>query len=273
MTRGIQVLAASIFLSVFVPLAATAACNDYDFEFEASPSFLTPSTIRLHARPHSSGISVAIDEDKLVEKLPLKAAAAEEFCNRMQQAITIDQSKDERMGLDGIGVRGRWRLASSSPYEFSFWSPEKQKSPRDYAIADALFSVLEATIPSCLLNAYLEQLSTYFGFGLPARVLPGPPLTLRFYGGLSIDHDEELMHLIGSLPADTPLTIDMTNFAGMGLLLYSDFQPLLARSIEVQWVATPHAATQLREIGVKSAAIDVTQTLYCKGQPMRFSRR
>jgi hypothetical protein len=65
----------------------------------------------------------------------------------------------------------------------------------------------------------------------------------------------------------------MTNFGGMGLLLYSTFRPLLARSIEVHWVATPHAATQLREIGVKSAAIDVTQTLYCEGQPMRFSRR
>jgi hypothetical protein len=264
-------LAASIALAAVVPVAATAACNDYDFEFEASPSFLAPSTIRLHAHPHSLGISVVIGDDK--EKLQLNATAAEEFCTRLQQAITIEQSKDERMGFDGISVRGHWRLAKSPPFEVSFWSPDKQKSPRDYVIADAVFSVLEATTPSCLLNAYLEQLSTYFGFGLPARVLPGPPPTLRFYGSLSIDHDEDLMHLIESLPADTPLTIDMTNFGGMGLLLYLDFHPLLARSIEVHWVATPQAATQLRKIGVKSAAIHVITSLYCEGQPMRCSRR
>jgi hypothetical protein len=272
-TRIIQLFTASVALSAFVPLAAAAACNDYDFEFEASPSFIAPSMIRVHGESHSSGISVVIGDDKLVEKLPLNAAAAEEFCTRIQQAITIDQSKDERMGFDGISVRGHWRLASLSPYEFSFWSPDKQKSPRDYAIADAVFSVLESTTPSCLLNAYLEQLSTYFSFGLPARELPGPPLTLRFYGSLSIDHDEDLGHLIESLPADTPLTIDMTNFGGMGLLLYSTFRPLLARSPVVHWVAAPRAATQLRELGVKPTAIEVIQTLYCEGQPMRFSRR
>jgi hypothetical protein len=187
-------------------------------------------------------------------------------------ALTHQASRSLSVTI-GWSRSGHWHLASSLPYEFSFWSPDRQKSPRDYAIADAVFSVLEATTPSCLLNAYLEQLSTYFAFGLPARKLPGPPLTLRFYGSLSIDHDEDLGRLIGSLPADTPLTVDMTNFASMGLLLYSTFRPLLARSIEVHWVATPYAATQLREIGVKSSAIDVTQTLYCEGQPMRFSRR
>jgi hypothetical protein len=36
-TRIIQIFTASIALTAVVPLAATAACNDYDFEFEASP--------------------------------------------------------------------------------------------------------------------------------------------------------------------------------------------------------------------------------------------
>jgi len=158
------------------------------------------------------------------------------------------------MDLDGINVHGHWHIASSPVFEVAFWSPDRQKSPRDYAIADAVFSVLEATTPSCLLNAYLEQLSTYFASGLPARKLPGPPLTLRFYGSLSIDHDEDLGRLIASLPADTRLTVDMTNFGGMGIPLHPTFRPLLARSIEVHWMATPQAATQLREIGVNSAA-------------------
>jgi hypothetical protein len=266
-------LAASIALACFVPLAVAAACNDYDLDVEMSPSFIAPSTIRVHAGSRSSAVSVVIGDDKLVEKLPLNAAAAEDFCNRIQQAITIDQFRDDRIGLDGINVRGRWRSSSSSPYQFSFWSPDRQKSPRDYAIADALFSVLESTTPSCLLNAYLEQLATCFSFGLPVRLLPGPPLTLRFYGALSINHDEDLGRLIASLPSDTPLTIDMTNFGGMGMLLYPTFRPLLARSIEVHWVATPLSERQLHEIGVKPAAIEVTQTLYCKDQPMRFSRR
>jgi hypothetical protein len=263
----------AVAMAGFVPLGEAAACNDYDLEFEASPSFLLPSTIKVHADNHSSTVSVVIGDDKLVENLPLNTAATEEFCERFQQALAIDQSKDAHLGFDGIGVRGHWRLSSSPPYEFSFWSPDRQKSPRDYAIADAVFSALESTAPSCLLNAYLEQLSTYFSFGLPARVLPGPPLTLRFYGSLTITHDEDLERLIGSLPADTPITIDMTNLNGMGMLLYSDFRPLLARSIEVHWITTPYSVTQLHEMGVTPAAIEVTQTLYCKGQPMRFSRR
>jgi hypothetical protein len=101
-TRIIQIFTASVVMWAFVPLAAAAACNDYDFELEASPSLLAPSMIRVHAGPHSSGVSVVIGDDKLVEKLPLNAAAAEEFCTRMQQAITIGQGNDDRIGLDGI---------------------------------------------------------------------------------------------------------------------------------------------------------------------------
>jgi hypothetical protein len=88
-TGIIQIFTASVAMSAFVLLAAAAACNDYDLEFEASPSFLAPSTIQVHARPHSSGISIVIGDDKLVEKLPLNAVAAEEFCTRMLQAIAL----------------------------------------------------------------------------------------------------------------------------------------------------------------------------------------
>ena len=251
MIRLTHILTVALATACFVPVVAAAACNNYDLEFEASPSFLAPSTIRVYASAHSSGVSVVIGDDKFVEKLPLNASAAEAFCGRMQQAITIDQSKDDRMGFDGIGVRGHWRLSASSPYEFSFWSPDREKSPRDYAIADAVFSVLESTTPTCLLNSYLELLSTYFSFGLPARVLPGPPYTLRFYGTLSIDHDKDLMRLLASLPPDAPINVDMTNFGGMGMLLYEDFRPLLNRPIQVHWIATPSSVQQLREIGIQ----------------------
>lgn len=169
----------------------------------------------------------------------------------------IAQEKDKRRGLDGVSVRGNLDLSSSRAYEFSFWSPNKQTQPRDFAIADAVFSLLESTAPSCELNEYLEWLAIYFSFGLPARVTSGPLFSIRFYGALSTNEKSELERLVVSLPTDRPIMIDMTNFSRMGTLLYPQFQLLLSRVASVSWLASPEAAQQLVELGVKPETIDV----------------
>jgi len=256
-----------------MPLAATAAaCDDYTFEFRAEPSFLAPSVIRVQTHAGSAQLSVEID-DKHMETLALDSAAAPKFCARLIQALEIEQSGQPSMGLDGIQVRGSLKMTTSPEANFSFWSPDKVRQPRDFAVVDSVFVLLESTTPSCLLNAYIEQLATYFPFGIPVRRIAGPPLTLRVYGSLSIDNIDDFSRIIDSLPPNVPLVMDMTNFNNMGTLLYPSFRRLLSRTPAVEWRLSPQAAGQLREVGVANAALEITHGLYCAGQPRRFSRR
>src|SRR5208283_3819047 len=123
----------------------------------------------------------------------------------------------------GIQVRGNLKTAASPDVNFSFWSPDRARQPRDFAVADSVFSLLESTTPSCLLNMYLEQLAIYFPFGIPVRRIAGPPLTLRIYGSLTIDNIDDFDRIVDSLPLNVPLVMDMTNFNNMGSLLYPSF--------------------------------------------------
>jgi hypothetical protein len=218
------------------------------------------------------GLSIDIG-NKFKEALVPDGAAAQEFCKRLKQALAIEQSNEPSMGLDGIQVRGNFKEAASPQVNFSFWSPDKTRQPRDFAIVDSFFSLLESTTPSCLGNAYLEQLAIYFSFGTPLRRIVGPPLTLRIYGSLTIDHLHDFDQIVDSLPTNVPVSIDMTNFNGMGTLLYPSFRRLLSRTPAVKWKVSPSAARQLQEVGVAATDLDVVQGLYCAGQPMRFSRR
>lgn len=255
-----------------MPLAATAACDDYAFEFRAEPSFIAPSVIRVQTRPRSARLSIEIG-NKYNEALVLDSAMAQAFCERLKQALAIEQRNEPSIGLDGIQVQGNFKEAASPQVNFSFWSPAKARQPRDFAVVDSIFSLLELTVPSCLFNAYLEQLAIYFSFGTPVRRIAGPPLTLRIYGSLTMDHVQEFDQIVDSLPANAPLLIDMTNSNGMGTLLYPSFRRLLGRTPVVKWKVSPSASRQLQEVGVAAADVEVVQGLYCAGQPIRFSRR
>jgi hypothetical protein len=255
-----------------MPLAATAACNDYTFEFQAEPSFIAPSVIRVQTRTRSVRLSIEIGH-KYKEALVLDRAMAQAFCERLKQALAIEQSNEPSIGLDGIQVQGNFKEAASPQVNFSFWSPNKARQPKDFAVVDSIFSLLESTAPSCLFNAYLEQLAIYFSFGTPVRRSAGPPLTLRIYGSLTIDHVQDFDQIVDSLPANAPLLVDMTNFNGMGTLLYPSFRRLLARTPAVKWKVSPSASRQLQEVGVAATDLEMVQGLYCAGQPMRFSRR
>jgi hypothetical protein len=263
-----RAIAAVMLVGVSIP--AFAACGEYDFDLKALPAFLPPSRIQVHAH---YARSLTIDYADRVERVTLDDLAAGQFCSKMLQIIKIEQTGDKRMGLDGISIRGQLKLDGVPSYEFDFWSPDRKEQPRDFAIADAVFTLLESTTPSCELNIYLELLASYFQFGLPARVIRGPPLTVRLYGGLSINHSDDLAALFSSLPLGVPLEIDMTNVSGMGAVLYPQFRTLLAREPPVKWLASPPAAARLRELDVKSDHIEMPKTLHCLAPETRFSRQ
>jgi hypothetical protein len=269
--RLAPIAAVAILCAASIPASAAAPCNDYDFHFDAEPSFLAASSFEVHGRLKTSVITIATAHR--VEKWSLDDSAAEAFCSRMRQVMAIEQSNDKQIGLDGIHVRGELSTGSSPPYKFDFWSPNKEKQPRDFAIADAVFTLLESTTPSCELNEYLEWLATYFPFGLPARTIPGSPLIVRFYGNLWSHDEDALEPLLMSLPTDAAIVIDMTNFNGMGAELSSAFRDLASRNEQVKWLASPKLASQLRKLGIKPKTIEVKHEPQCLGPGTHFSRR
>jgi hypothetical protein len=266
--RVIQFVCVGLLSVMCIP--AFAACSDYDFDFYAQPSFIPSSQIQVRAH-HAR--TITIEYGGRVEKTSLSESAVEQFCTRMQQVISMEQASDDRIGLDGISARGQLKVNGAPAYQFKFLSPDKENQPRDFAIAEAVFTLLETTVPSCELNIYLELLAAYFDFGLPARVIRGRPLTVRLHGGLSINHADDLAVLFASLPADIPLDVDMTNVRSMGTALFPQFQILLTRKQPVKWLANPATAFYLHQLGVKGDQIEITGSVYCVPPHTQFSRR
>jgi hypothetical protein len=101
----------------------------------------------------------------------------------------------------------------------------------------------------------LEHLHGYLDLGLPVKMFAGPPPTIRIYGSLSSSDGPALRVAFIRLPDDGPLLVDMSNFHGMGTLLYPVFKHILHRRGSTAWWAVGHAKDQLEEIGVPPAVI------------------
>jgi hypothetical protein len=260
MTRSAFLLTAVVmFLAMTGGAFAARPCSNYDFVFHAQPAFHPESTVSLRIRRGSPELTIAYGDIRTrvpkTERLTFSGPASERLCSRMLELMKVNPKKDDRHLYDGISVSGSFRIMDSKNYTFSFRSPDKLEYPRDYGIADAVFTLFESTAVSCELNEYLEQLATYFSFGLPARIISGVPYTVRLYGALSINHEAAVAHLLSSLPTDTQIQFDITNFYGMGTLLYPQFRKLLTRFPAISWTASAHSAKMLAEIGVKSETL------------------
>lgn len=136
-----------------IPLSAAATCNEYTFELQVEPSFMASSVIRVQTRPRSARLTIDIG-NKFKEALALDGAAAQVFCERLRQVLVIEQTDEPSMGLDGIQVSGKLKEANSPELHFSFWSPDRARRPRDFAIVDSVFSLLESTTPSCQIHTW-----------------------------------------------------------------------------------------------------------------------
>jgi hypothetical protein len=101
-----------------MPFAATADCDDYTFESQAEPSFIAPSVIRVQTRPRSARLLIEIGH-KYKEALVLDRAMAQAFCERLKQALSIEQSNKPSIGLDGIEVQGNFKEAASPQVNLS----------------------------------------------------------------------------------------------------------------------------------------------------------
>lgn len=254
-----------------------AACSKYEFFWKAEPAFLPESTVTIVADGGVARSTITYrnvrNDVSTSEQLMLTTVASKQFCAELLRLIVTPQRKDDRRTWDGISIEGSFTTANAAPHKFSFRSPTRKQTPRDFGIADAVFLLFEKTTVSCGLNEYLERLAGYFQFGLPAKVITTEPLTLRFYGSFSLNHYQDIQTLLSKLSKSESVRIDVSNFEGMGTMYYPDFQRLISKVPDISWTATQNSARMLAEIGVKPEKMRLIEGPSCSGERVRFARQ
>ena len=187
---------------------------------------------------------------RLTQSFSIDQNICDEFFRQIDILLTQKQVK-RKVGFDGILVEGTYTAPGRPPVSFGFWSPRKGSSERDFLIIAAFFRVLDSLKVSDSMMMYVEWLRVYFDdLGLPAKIFPGNPYKVRFYGMLSLRNEQQLRGLIHALPGDVQIIVDMSNFHSMGTLLYPIFRELMSKNRNIKWIASGTARSQLIEIGV-----------------------
>jgi hypothetical protein len=182
----------------------------------------------------------------------------------LRAAADLEGVEDEerRFGIDGMRLVGEIRAgAGVSSRRFHAWSPD----PGDklHAYFATIHRVATDALWADRAVCRLEQLHGYLRIGLPVRDLGGKPRRLRIFGALSSHDEGALRELFGVLRRDVPMIVDMSNFDGMGSLLYPVFRDFMERPGPILWLASDRARQQLRYIGVVEEHIveDVAEAL------------
>jgi hypothetical protein len=234
---------------------------DRVFEIEFTPAFDPKSHISIFSNSGMNGLVFRYGDTRTkveqTQTYTVDEKTAEEFFRHLDEISRRRQGKKHPgTAYDGITIEGTYTRPKVAPFKFKAWAPSKKYLQRDFAIVEALFKVLDTLKPTDSLTEYIETLTNYFDdFPLPVKIIGGSPFEVRFYAALSIRYETELANFITKLPTDTPLLIDMSNFKGMGTLLYPYFQELINKNKDVKWIATGRAKDQLIELGVNQKDI------------------
>jgi hypothetical protein len=138
-------------------------------------------------------------------------------------------------------------------YSFSAWSPSGDSLQGQYFLL--LYKLAWDSLHDETSAERLEQLHGYLGLGLSARVIDESPRRLRLFGSFSSGDEEELHACFSELASDEPLVVDMTNFDGMGTILYPLFSRFANARKRLAWVGSPNAVRHLKEIGINEESI------------------
>ena len=136
-----------------------------EFEISFNPSFNAPLRVSIVSSKGESKL-IARYKDRM-EAYEIQKDIAEIFLKLVNFLSKVEPIKNNRLTLDGIGISGHLKAESIKEFSFSFRTPEKVETPRDYGIVEAVFYVFNSIQPSATLKDYLKDLSMYFFEGGP----------------------------------------------------------------------------------------------------------
>lgn len=141
--------------------------------------------------------------------------------------------------LDGIGVEGVL-VDNYNERSFNFRTPHRGSN--DQKLISTLFKLMYKTFIKPETINYLEQLESYFPFGLGLKKLNESPLTYKIYGSITSNEADELSDFFRKLPIGKEIYFDMSNFNGMGSMYYESFKALYQRNRNIYWINCSDAA-------------------------------
>lgn len=173
--------------------------------------------------------------------------SAERFWAALSMLAPLDLAPEPQLGLDGMTIAATYQQADAQK-RFEIWSPHPRTPEGEFV--GLIYRLAWEALTSDASIRRLEQLHSYLDLGLPARLIDGPVRQLRIFGRLTSSDDHALYQLLNEASGDDPLLVDMTNFEGMGTILYPIFARFAAKRKNIAWAASPYARKQLGQIGV-----------------------
>lgn len=189
---------------------------------------------------------------------------------RQTEIVQIDEERSQRFwdavdalqpgtlqstsvwGVDGMSVT-ICHSTVDAVHELSSWGPS-EKTPQGKLIL-LLYRLAWEVLVEPISIRRLEHLHGYLGLGLPTRWVEGDVRQLRIFGSLSGQWANELRTLFSTIPQNKPLVVDMSNFDGMGTLLYPIFVEFAGSHHRLAWVASAYSEQQLAEAGIDGETV------------------
>lgn len=190
--------------------------------------------------------------DLIEERYVLESGFSSRFWSQFDRILAGAVESTSVSGCDGMSVRAFHRHHESR-MSFEAWSPDRD-SPQGQFVAALYDLAWEASVDKRLIER-LEQLHGYLGLGLPIRWINGSEKCLRIFGRLTSSDEPELRRMFTSISDNQDLTVDMSNFEGMGTYLYPVFQQFDSQHPHMTWVSSAIAEKHLRAIGIDDSKI------------------
>lgn len=191
------------------------------------------------------------DEDdppvRFQESAVVALSPASEFWNRIETLNPETIRTQQQAGCDGMSVTASYRKGDIEA-SFSAWSPDINSIPGQFLVL--VYGLAWEALKESRSIQRLEQLHNYMGLGVPARIVEGEFTCLRLFGSISAGMEDSLRELFAKLSSEDRLLVDMTNFDGMGTILYPLFIEFAGNQSRVRWVANENARQHLSSIGI-----------------------
>lgn len=169
--------------------------------------------------------------------------------------LALNKEVDDRIILDGIRVDCEFNNELISK-NFNFHSPDS--SIKSYELANQIIDLCFQKFKSSRAIKKIELVESYFGFYTPWKIVNTNPFTCKIHGRLSIHDQEALNQFIESILNQDKILMDLTNFEGMGSILYDSFRKLNTNIPSIKWLIREENNSlikQLLEIGINQDEI------------------
>lgn len=163
----------------------------------------------------------------------------------LSMIVVSNRRIDNRFILDGVKLI--CTISENQVHDtYEFKNPES--GSEEWLLVDKFLDLASSLPLDQESKNYLELVEGYFSDQLPVKHFKEKPYRLRIYGMLSIYAKKGLIDEIAKILSIEEVTVDMTNFIGMGTALYECFEPLKRKS-GVKFIVNDNALQALMEMG------------------------